>query len=195
MRPEFRLFQNHKDYAHDLWSAIITKGAVVIDATCGNGHDSLALANLALTEDQGLLICIDIQSEAIENTNNLLKAHLDPGVLRNIRFYETSHATFPEQIPQSDLIVYNLGYLPGASKDLTTKVETTLESLKNALLLLKNGGLISIMCYPGHDEGKKEETEILDFISSLDPRVYLCCYHKIINRAAAPSLVLINKKL
>lgn len=40
---------------------VVKPGDVVIDATCGNGADSMALAQLALTDQSGRLYCIDIQ--------------------------------------------------------------------------------------------------------------------------------------
>ena len=55
------------------------------------------------------------------------------------------------------LIVYNLGYLPGSDKLLTTKTSSTLLSVEKALSLIAPNGAISITCYPGHEEGKKEE--------------------------------------
>ena len=79
-----------------------------------------------------------------------------------IKLIHSSHTTFPEEIKSGTvrLIVYNLGYLPGSDKALTTKVETTLESINHAQRLIMEGGVISVTCYPGHPEGKKEEEEL-----------------------------------
>ncbi|NGX38291.1 MAG: hypothetical protein K1000chlam2_01464, partial [Chlamydiae bacterium] len=113
---------SHLDLAYEYWQKILRKDDWAIDATCGNGRDTARLAPLC----QGL-IALDIQEKAIENTRLLLegKAHL----------FRQSHETFPPLAYEKPirLIVYNLGYLPGGDKDLTTRVESTLKSLQNAL--------------------------------------------------------------
>ena len=60
----------HTLNAHRLWNSIIRAGDTVIDATCGNGHDSLVLAKQTLTKTSGHLYCIDIQQSAILSTQN-----------------------------------------------------------------------------------------------------------------------------
>jgi len=195
MRPEFPVFQNHKDNVHTLWRSLIKPGAIVCDATCGNGQDSAILASLCLDEDKGRLFCIDIQKPAIDATFELLSSLFSKKVLSKTSFFQQSHATFPPQIPLCDLIVYNLGYLPGGCKHLTTIVESTRSSLQNALPLLKQGGVITIMCYPGHAEGLLEENNLISLTSSLDPKEYLVYHQKILNRSKAPSLLVIGKKI
>lgn len=92
------------------------------------------------------------------------------------------------------LIVYNLGYLPGGDKTITTESSTTLESLQAAFPLIMPGGAISIACYPGHPSGKTEEENVMTFASSLDPQVWSCCHHRWLNRRNAPSLILIQRQ-
>lgn len=194
-RPSFLFFQSHLDLAHSYWQRLLKKGSAVIDATCGNGHDSLILAKTALTETEGFLYCIDLQKEAIETTKNRLKEGLSPASFQRISFFQQSHEVFPSEIPPCDLIVYNLGYLPGTDHSITTHGPSTLYSLENALSLLNNGGVISITCYPGHEAGFLEKKALLDYSASLSPQEYLVCHHQIENRRLAPSLLLIFKKL
>lgn len=47
---------------------------------------------------------------------------------------------------------YNLGWLPGGDKSITTKLEDTLESIEAAKRLVRHGGMISVMLYTGHSE-------------------------------------------
>lgn len=47
---------------------------------------------------------------------------------------------------------YNLGWLPGGDKSITTMLEDTLESIEAAQRLVKHGGMISVMLYRGHAE-------------------------------------------
>ena len=192
MRSQFPLFNTPIDLAHHFWKGLlITSGDVAIDATCGNGKDSLALAQLLQPLD-GKLLCIDIQEKAIENTRALLQKEL-PDFARNVHFYQQSH----EKLPATNavkLIVFNLGYLPSGDKSLTTKVDSTLQSIQNALEILSLGGVISITCYPGHLEGKKEEEALLKYLSNLDPIHF--CFTRFFwsNRNASPSLFLVQKK-
>ena len=80
----FPLFSSHIDLAHHYWMQIVKKGDTVIDATCGNGKDTLILARLALDEGQGRLIGLDIQSEALLRTKQLLCEHLSESLMERI---------------------------------------------------------------------------------------------------------------
>lgn len=197
-RATFPLFQSHLDLAHSYWQKLVRSGDTVIDATCGNGHDSLFLAHLALSTDIGTLYGLDIQSDAIESTKKLLQDHLAPLVFERVNLLLQSHAEFPKEIPPQTvkLIVYNLGYLPGGDKSLTTRVETTLKSLEGALMLLEPAGCVSITTYPGHSEGAEEERALLAFLATLDTKQWSCCYHRWVNRgASAPGLMFIQRGL
>lgn len=198
MKAKFSLFQSHLDLAHAYWKTLVHPGDVVIDATCGNGQDTLILAQLCLQEGQGILYGIDILPKAIDQTKAYLQKSLSDEVYKRIRLIQTCHSNFPIEIPQESvqLITYNLGYLPGGGdKSLTTRVETTLESFQNALKLIRPGGAICITCYPGHDEGKNEEENLCSFVQALDPFQWNCCHHQWLNRKKSPSLLMIQKKL
>lgn len=184
MLSQFPLFQSHLDLAHTLWKKVILPGDIVIDATCGNGNDTLVLAKIL---EQGTLYAIDIQKKALEIAKQKLETE------NHIRWIHACHSKFPQEITHAKLIVYNLGYLPGGRKEVTTQTETTLMSIQNGLKLLVDGGCMSITCYPGHPEGAKEEENILAFASQLDPKTWSCCHHRWINRNQSPSLLWIQK--
>lgn len=194
MQRQFSLFQSHLDLAHHYWEMILQKGGSVIDATCGNGHDTLKLTQLL--PDQEILIGIDIQKAAISQTQEKLKTSLSEQQLSRVHLFCQSHSTFPALCLEHTikLIVYNLGYLPGSNKKLTTLTHSTLESLGAALELIAPGGAISITCYPGHDEGAKEEEAILQIVAALSPSLWNVCHHKFLNRKHSPSLLLIQKQ-
>lgn len=195
-RPLFNLFQSHTDLSHLIWKKHLKKGLIAVDATCGNGHDSLFIAKEILEEGHGALYCIDIQKTAIENTKELLVKNLPSSSYARVKFHQQSHVNFPSEIFSCDLIVYNLGYLPaGSNKELTTMVESTIESIKKGCDLLSDGGLISIMCYPGHPEGLREQIALINHLNTLDSNIYLVSHLETINRVKAPSLILIQKKL
>lgn len=195
MFKRFPLFQSHLDLAHSLWQKIVTPGDTVIDATSGNGRDTLFLAHLALSHDTGTVFAFDIQSAALENTQKYLGEHLSKEQLRRIALIHGCHSLFPETLTAGSvkLIVYNLGYLPGGSKIVTTRVETTLASVKAALPLLSPSGVISITCYPGHPQGLEEEGALTTFVAGLDGKEWSCCHHRWLNRRSAPSLLLIQR--
>lgn len=197
MYSRYPLFRSHIDLAHKYWKELIKKGDAVIDATCGNGHDTLVLSQLALTPSCGSLTAFDIQKTAIESSQEFLCHHLSKAIFEKIRFIHGCHSEFPLDIPLNSikLIVYNLGYLPGGNKLKTTITETTLKSLNSALSLIKEGGAISITCYPGHLEGAVEEKHVIEFSSHLEPREWNCCHHRWMNKTQAPSLILIQKKM
>ncbi len=149
----------HLLLAKDYWEKHLKADDFAIDATCGNGHDTLCLS--ALLPD-GLVYGIDIQESALEKTRGRLRN------AKNVRLFRQSHAD-PIPIPKPPrLIVYNLGYLPGGDKSLTTMTATTLQSLQQSLSILAADGALSITCYPGHDEGMREEREILAFVKDLN---------------------------
>ena len=195
-RHLFPLFQSPIDLAHAYWQNLVIPGDCVIDATCGNGHDALVLAKLVSNEDvNGSLIAIDKQPSALTATQQRLASHLSAQQLTHMHFISGCHSAFPADLTEGSvkLIVYNLGYLPGGDKTLTTCRDTTLQSLAAALPLLCAGGALSITCYPGHAEGKIEEERVLEFAATLDNHAWSCCLHRWVNRRTAPTLLLIQR--
>lgn len=165
------MFVNPIQLAHSYWKAILSEGDLVIDATCGNGHDTAYLTGLGVR-----VIAYDIQKQAIESARKRAPA---------ATYRHLSHASILEK--EAALIVYNLGYLPGGDKSVTTLCDSTLESVQRAVEITTKA--VSITCYPGHPEGAKEEKLLLEFVSSLDPKKWLACHHKWLNRLQAPSLI------
>lgn len=187
-------FSPHLKIAKNYWKNFLEENHVIIDATCGNGHDSLFISQI-LNSINGKLFCFDIQKKAIDITYLLLKNNLTEDVFEKIVLINDSHENFSEYInTKVNLVIYNLGYLPKSDKTLTTKVSTTLSSIKAALNLLDTKGAISITSYSGHPEGEAEENALLSFLCSLDNSKYNVCYHKWINKDKAPSLFWIETK-
>jgi len=180
---------SHLKLAHQYWESFLQSGDFAIDATCGNGHDSLALAKLV----EGHLLCIDVQKRALERTKEHLKKNLPSFQFKNIIYHLGCHSALPSLIESPRLIVYNLGYLPGSDKQVVTETESTLNSLRASLNALKPGGALSITCYSGHKKGEKEEKAVLSFAKSLSKKDFQVCHHQWINRLNSPSLLLIQK--
>jgi hypothetical protein len=177
--------QNHLNFTHYLWKTHLTPSCIAVDATAGNGNDAFFIAPLVKE-----LHVFDIQEEAIKVTKEKLKA------FDHITYHLKSHSSFSETIQKESvsLIAYNLGYLPGGNKSITTQALSTLKSLEYALTLINAKGLICITLYPGHDEGKKELDYILEFIKHLDKKTWTVSRHLWVNRQLAPEVVLIHKQ-
>lgn len=174
--------------AHAYWETIVRPGDTLIDATCGNGYDTLILARLL--QGKGQLFSYDIQKEALERAKSLISLNLSDLEKNCLHLRHASHESF--DITCAKLIVYNLGYLPRGDKSITTTAATTLNSLRSALSILSNEGAITITCYSGHPEGQREEEALLAFTAALPPDTWLVHHHRLLNRHKAPSLILIT---
>lgn len=179
-------------FAHLLWQQILCPGDAAIDATCGNGKDSFEIARQI--GPQGHLIAIDIQETALERTKVLLQTLPEQP---RLSLLHQSHAAMPETLLDESvqLIVYNLGYLPGGNKELTTTTPSTLQSLAHSAQKLRPGGFFSIMCYPGHAEGAIETQALLDWATKLCKQSWICTQHQWVNRHTSPLLLIIQKKI
>lgn len=186
----------HLALAHAYWRSHLKPGDLAIDATCGNGHDTHALAKLLLSHPESLLIGLDIQSSALQKTEQLLKQSIPEEHLKKALFQRRCHSEI-DQVPiphPPSLIVYNLGYLPGGDKSVTTQTASTMASIQKAIRLIGERGALSITCYPGHPEGKREEEELLLWAESLPYDKWRVCHHRWLNRKQAPSLLWISKQ-
>lgn len=184
----------HLSLAHAYWKSHLREGDLAIDATSGNGHDSCLLAKILLQHPESLLIGFDIQAVALEQTERLLRQSIPEEHLARVLFHRRCHSEI-DQVPlphPPSLIVYNLGYLPGADKNVTTQTSSTMASIQKAARLLGDKGALSITCYPGHPEGAREEEAILVWAESLPSEKWLVCHHRWLNRSAAPSLLWIR---
>ncbi len=134
----------------------LTAGSIAIDATCGNGFDTLFLAEqVGIT---GVVYGIDIQERAIETVRMKLEK---AGSLSQCRLVVGSHSHLnlivdPAHAGDVSAIMFNLGYLPYGDKTIVTMPETTVYGLEQAFELVRQGGLISVLAYPGHAGGLEE---------------------------------------
>lgn len=183
----------HLSLVKFLWKKHLKSGNRVIDATLGNGKDALFLASLILPSEKGFLWGIDIQEIALQRASALLQSSLSVSVWEKICLIQRSHEDLSWVGQKVDLIVYNLGYLPGSDKTITTQTEVTLKSIQSGLSLLKKGGAMSLMLYPGHKEGKKEQIQILSLAHSLSSKEYRITLHSSLQNPLAPSLLWIDK--
>ncbi len=189
-------FFSHLPLAQEYWKKILRPGDEVVDATLGNGKDTLILSKIVLQGPMGRVIGLDIQEEAISMAKRLLESSLTEQQLENVQLLKHSHADLPSlpTLSRLKLFVYNLGYLPGGDKHLTTLTSTTLVSIRQAMEILPAGGFISITCYPGHPEGAVEEESLLALCKGLPSHLWNICYHTWPNKIKSPTYFLIQKK-
>lgn len=177
---------------HRILAEYIKEGDIAVDCTAGNGHDTLFLARAV--GEAGRVYAFDVQKEAIENTSRLLSEN---GIdISNVSLICDSHAYLADYVqvdsPRPNIIMYNLGYMPGGDHSITTKETDTLKSLEIALDLIAPGGVISVIAYPGHEEGAREMDSIKSLLSELKPDQFEVVTITQDNRKSAPVLFLIS---
>jgi len=172
----------------------VRKGNLVIDATVGNGHDTLFLARLV--GPTGKVVGFDIQEEAIAATRRRLH---EERVLEHVCLFHESHGSLEKRLealghPQKpQAIMFNLGYLPGGNKAITTRADETIEALGGALASLAVGGVLSVVLYPGHSEGQREAAAVSAWAASLRAPC-IAAETRLLNRAStAPRLLIVTK--
>ncbi len=151
------------ELAHRFVREALREGDLAIDATAGNGHDTLMLAERV--GESGRVLAFDIQSSAIESARMRIQ---EAGFQDRVEFHPTSHARMTEFAAPSSaaVIMFNLGYLPGGDHALTTEVAETLRGLEAAMICLKPGGLLTVICYPGHAEGAIEASGVEEWLQA-----------------------------
>lgn len=185
------LLRSARYLSADILREAVQPGDTVIDATMGNGHDTLFLCELVGPE--GKVIAFDVQSAAVESTKKRLE---EAGVLSRATLYHRGHEHMDEaEVQNVAAIVFNLGWLPGGDKRVTTLWETTKTALEKALMLLKPHGVLLLCAYPGHAEGDRERSEVTNFLASLPPQRYNVLHQKFLNAGpGAPENFVIQKQ-
>ncbi|MCR4943293.1 MAG: class I SAM-dependent methyltransferase [Clostridium sp.] len=169
--------------SHSIIKNFLERKVTAIDGTLGNGHDTDFLA-----DNFEKVYAFDIQKQACDN-------YIEKNI-QNVTVINDSHSNFEEYIKEEvDCIMYNLGFLPGGDKTITTMHKSSLKSIKDGLELLASGGIMTICIYTGHDEGKKEESCIMEFLRELPKNKFGVMEHRFINRKNnPPALVVVEKK-
>jgi len=165
--------------------------SVVIDCTMGNGHDSLYAKELM--GKSGKLYGFDIQAMALEKSKILLEAH---NLSDHVFYIKDSHEHVDQYVTEKvDLIMFNFGFLPGGDKSITTFFESSSTAIKKSFDLLKQYGIITMIFYPGHEEGKRELLQIMSDLEKIDQRDFDIHHGRFINQINnPPEYVVIQKR-
>lgn len=169
---------------------VLREGDTAVDATAGNGRDTLFLARQV--GSRGHVYAFDIQQAALQKTAVLLSQN---DLARRVTLIHAGHETMAAHIGgPAAAVMFNLGYLPGGAHTIVTRPESTRCALAVSLELLRPGGLISLVLYPGHPQGEKEKTVILDYCRDLDGAACGVIHTRLLNRSGAPPELLVVKK-
>ena len=137
------------DLAHHFIRQVLQPGAIAVDATVGNGHDTVFLAELVGAA--GRVVGFDIQANAL--TAAAARVANFPQVELIAAGHEQLDARLPEMARgRLQAAMFNLGYLPGGDKDIATRGETTIAGVQQALDHLVVGGAVTVVLYPGHPD-------------------------------------------
>ena len=169
----------------------INKDSIVIDATCGNGNDTEFLAQQV---PNGKVYAFDIQEIAIQNTSKKTDA------FKNVRLIQDSHAKVKQYIQSNeigkiDAAIFNLGYLPKGDKSIVTNANSTLAAIDEIFDILTTEGIIVLVIYHGHDEGKIERDALLNYLQHFDQnKAHILQYQFINQKNNAPFICAIEKR-
>ena len=174
------------EMAHDFLAQVITPEDIVVDATMGNGYDTLFLAKLAKQ-----VYAFDIQEQALEKTSQ----RIQEAGLTNVDLILQGHETVDQFVTEVKAAIFNLGYLPSADKSIITQPQTTLEALEKLCRMLVKGGRIAIMIYYGHEGGDIERDAVFDFVSQLPQQEYTATIYRTLNQINNPPFLVMIEKL
>ena len=177
--------------AHRELAGVLREGDLAIDATAGNGHDTVFLAGRV--GERGQVIAFDIQAEAIASSRERVAA---ASLTDRVAFVQGSHAGLGSHVIPGSVtaIVFNLGYLPGGDHAVITRGEGSLLALEASLVALKEGGLLAVVCYPGHPGGDTESEAVIAWSKDLPAPFSAEVIRREDTLRPAPFLVLVRKR-
>lgn len=181
-------------FARSLINLAVKEGDIVVDATVGNGHDTLYLAERV--REYGHVFGFDIQAQAIENTTKRLREH---HMEARVTLVQASHAELDAHIPSQYKgritgAMFNLGYLPGGDKQIVTKPNSTIAAIEQLLDIMAPEGIIVLVIYHGHPEGAIERDALLQYVSTIDQQRAHVIRYEFMNQINHPPFIVAIEK-
>lgn len=188
---EWYPLKNAVNVSHMLLAPYIPMARVLVDMTCGNGHDTAFLAE-RMARDASLY-AFDIQDSAIVATRQRLR---DKQLLSDrVHLLQGSHDQLLEQVLDIvDLIVFNLGYLPSGDHALHTTGEITVKAIKIGLHKIAKNGIIMLAAYPGTDAGAAEANAVRTYLQTVPQKDYDVSMWQPLNQIHCPPQLYIVQK-
>jgi tRNA A58 N-methylase Trm61 len=176
-------------FAKSLLEKAVNSGDVVVDATLGNGHDTLFIANLV--GESGRVYGFDVQEEAIHTSLEKLNKQ---GIADRVTIFHAGHEQLYNLIPvghrgKIKAAIFNLGYLPGSDKSIVTRPDTTISAIEQLLEIMTPEGLIILVIYHGHAEGAIERDALLTYCQEIDQKKAHVLQYRFINQLNNPPFI------
>lgn len=185
------LLKNSLHISHDLVSQVVKPGDIVVDATMGNGNDTLFLAGLV--GETGKVYAFDVQQLALDNTRKRLA---EAGVLERAELILDGHQNMDKYVPKgAKTVMFNLGYLPKGDHSLGTRAETTIEAIEKSMSLLCKEGILMIVVYYGGDSGFDEKNAVMEYFKTIDCKKYSVLVHDFVNQINCPPIAVCIEKM
>ncbi|MFC4811015.1 class I SAM-dependent methyltransferase [Paenibacillus sp. GCM10023250] len=201
----------------------VSPGDAVIDATCGNGVDTQFLAELVGQRGAVYAFDVQAEAlertrlrvagawpagagggETTEGGTSPSAA--GPGAAGKgegeagpLRLVHANHAEMDEHVAEAHrgriaAAMFNLGYLPGADQAVITEPASTLAALEAAVALLRPGGIVTAVLYPGHPGGREEADAVSAWAASLPQAAGQAMQYRMVQKAQAPYLIAIETR-
>ncbi|WP_409344599.1 class I SAM-dependent methyltransferase [Paenibacillus sp. MBLB4367] len=182
--------------AHKLVEERLRSGETAVDATVGNGVDTLFLAKL--TGAAGRVYGFDIQEAALAKAQERLRES-GLGTAESVSLVCSSHERMLDHIDASlhgqvGAVMFNLGYLPGGDHATITTAASTLPALTAALTLLRKGGIVTVVLYPGHEGGAEEAEAVQQWAVQLPQSEFQSLCYRFLNALNNPPYVIAVEK-
>jgi predicted methyltransferase len=179
-------------FARTLLEKAVKPGEIAVDATVGNGHDTVFLADLV--GETGHVYGFDIQADAIQKTALRLD---EKEISERVTLFERGHEFVTECLPIETSIagaIFNLGYLPGGNKEIVTTPATTISAVEQMLSMLKVEGIIVLVIYHGHPEGANERDYLIQFVEQIDQMEAHVLRYQFVNQQNNPPFIIAIEK-
>lgn len=148
--------------AHQWMASHLKPGHFAVDATAGNGHDTVFLAKHV--GDSGHVTAFDVQEAACASTRRRCEQEK---VSDRVTIVQAGHETMRTHVSRPvHAVMFNLGYLPRHDHTCITRPDTTYAALDAAQALMTEGGLITVVAYRGHDGGPEEAERVRTWLDA-----------------------------
>lgn len=175
---------------HNLLLPKVREAHCLVDATTGNGKDTVFLAQNSAADS--MVYAFDIQEQAIVAASKHIKDH---ELAHKVQFICDNHKNVGQYIEQPiDVAMFNLGYLPGEQHEIRTTAQTTMLALVAVISRLAVGGIISIVAYPGHEGGREENNSIREYIRELPSKQFTVVAIDMLNHRKNPPILYVIEK-
>jgi len=185
------VIKNSLGQSHEFIEKAVKPGDTVVDATAGNGNDTVFLAKLV--GDAGKVYSFDIQEQAIQNTGKKLR---DAGLTERVVLIKDGHENMDLYVKEKvKAVMFNLGYLPGGDHSIGTVADTTITAIKKAMELIQVNGIVTVVVYYGGDSGFDEKEAVMEFIKSIEFKKYNVMKTEFVNQPNCPPILVCIEKL